>query len=265
MGRNRKKHNHSANLGLILNELRKSSPEGGMTLKELADLCGVSKRNVYRYLNEIEDMGFELIRPTQTRPCQPGHGKYRLSGKALLENKTDTNLMMILGFFAQGQLQYHEHLKVVKEFFIRYLAAKYKLSLPVNWVPSSTASNAAPDEQKKETQSNVRNLPLSGQKQCEIVKIVISPAAAEKIAEEQLNYSIIKQEYLSDGSLLLTLEVNEFDNILSWIFKWGEDAEIVEPHWLRKRMINTCKAITKAYNSKFLSKKITYLQTIEIS
>jgi len=261
MSREQKKHKHAANLSMILNELRKTSLEGGLTLKELAELCGVSKRNVYRYLNEIENMGFELVRPIQTKPGQAGQGKYRLRRKTLPENRLDTNLMMILGLVAQGQLQYHEHLKVVNEFFIRYLAAKYQLSLPVNWLPPTETSEICTTNKKR----NIGGFTLNKKKRCEIVKVVIGPSAAEVFQQEQFDFHVIRQEKLSDGSLLLTLGVYNSNDVLSWVFKWGEEAEIIEPRRLRKKMTDLCNTITKAYSSKYLSKKISYLQTIDIS
>lgn len=261
MGREHKKHKHAANLSLILNELRKTSLEGGLTLKDLAELCSVSKRNVYRYLNEIEKMGFELVRPVQTKPGVSGQGKYRLRRKTLPEDRLDTNIMMILGLVAQGQLQYYEHLKVVNEFFIRYLAAKYQLSLPANWSPPTET----PDEYVSSKKRNIRKLPLNKCKRCEIVKVVIGPTAADTFQQGQFDFHIIRREKLSDGSLLLTLGVYSSSELLSWVFKWGEDAEIVEPHRLRKKMTDLCKTITKAYNSRYLSKKTSYLKTIDIS
>jgi predicted DNA-binding transcriptional regulator YafY len=268
MGRARKKHNHAANLNLILNELRRTSPDGGLTLKELSELCGVCKRNVYRYLNEIEEMGFDLVRPIQSKPGQVGRGKYRLRKKTLPETRLDTNLMMIMGLNAQRELQYREHLRVINEFFIRYLAAKYHLSLPIDWkLPEDDKPlEDTPIKTKTSKQTTSKRSVLQNiQGHSETAKIIISPAAAEKYKREQVPVEPVLEEMLSDGSLLITIEFNNCSELLPWIFQWGGEAEIVEPNRLRKRMTEYCNSIIKAHHSKYLSRKVSYLNATEIS
>lgn len=263
MGRAHKKHNHAANLNLILNELRRTSYDGGLTLKELSELCGVCKRNVYRYLNEIEEMGFELVRPVQTKPGQVGHGKYRLRKKTLPETRIDTNLMMIIGLNAQRELQYREHLRVINEFFIRYLAAKYHLSLPSDW---KLPEDDKPAEVKTSKQTTSQRPVLQNiQNHLETAKIIISPTAAEKYKREQVPVEPVLEEMLSDGSLLITIKFNNCSELLPWIFQWGGEAEVMEPTRLRKRMTEYCNSIIKAHRSKYLSRKVSYLNATEIS
>lgn len=269
MGRANKKHNHAANLNLILNELRKTSPDGGLTLKELAELCGVSTRNIYRYLNEIEEMGFDLVRPMQTKPGSYGQGKYRLRNKTLPETRIDTNLMMIIGLNAQRQLQYQEHLRIINEFFIKYLAAKYNLSLPSDWKLPSTHQLINEPKNSKQTTSTkavLQNININPTKHRnpEKVKIVISASAAETYKKYRAPFKVILEEELSDGSLLLTFELTNPTEIFPWIFQWNGDAEIVEPLRLRSKLTEFCNSVIKAHHNKYLSRKISYMDTTKI-
>ncbi|MEG6616868.1 WYL domain-containing protein [Peptococcaceae bacterium 1198_IL3148] len=272
MGRAHKKHNHAANLNLILNELRKTSRDGGLTLKELCELCGVCKRNIYRYLNEIEEMGFELVRPLQSKPGQIGHGKYRLRRKTLPETSVDTNLMMIMGLNAQRELQYREHLKIINEFFIRYLAAKYCLSLPADWkLPEENeekqSSALQTCKQTTSTQAVLQNIHCNknNKELVETAKIIISPTAAESYKRESVPSELVLEEVLSDGSILITLKLNTCKEILPWVFQWSGEAEIVEPKRLRLKMKEYCNSVIKAHRSKYLSRKLSYLHATEIS
>ncbi|MEG6616863.1 hypothetical protein V6C27_10595 [Peptococcaceae bacterium 1198_IL3148] len=133
MVRGKGKHNLVNNVSLVLKELVRTSGRGGSTLEELADLCGVSTRNVYRYLREIETMGFQLLRPSQVNSKNKGKGRYRLSAQVLQICQTDMELVMLINFYSHMEKQYREHLNLINEVFIRYLAGKNGLILPINW------------------------------------------------------------------------------------------------------------------------------------
>ncbi|MBM7853994.1 putative DNA-binding transcriptional regulator YafY [Desulfohalotomaculum tongense] len=266
MGRAKTKHNHAANLDLILNKLRESTPDGGVTLEELSSLCGVSKRNIYRYLNELEYMGIEIIRPVQQKPGTPGRGKYYLSEKTMLESDTDASLIMLMGLNAQKEAQYRNLLMALYEIFIRYLAAKYHLSLPKEWKMSEIHQspvnelNDSKQPSAKEQTGTVFYLPTANKNnqpksKKEAVKVILSPKAAEIYRNTPEHFKTISQEPLPDGSLLLTLRASCDNEILSWLFHWNGEAEIIEPIRIRKKLIDFCNNVLKTHQSKYLSQK----------
>lgn len=127
------KHNRVRNINLILRKLLKSSSQGGSTLEDLAQLCNVSERHVYRYLRDIENMGFELIRPQQIPTSDGGKGRYRLSDKTIQASQGDISLMLLIGLYTQKEIQYRQQLLAIYEVFVRNAAAKNGIILPINW------------------------------------------------------------------------------------------------------------------------------------
>ena len=252
MGRANTKHNHIANVNLVLNHLRKTTPEGGATLTELAELCGVSTRNIYRYLNELEEIGFDIVRPIQNKPGIPGHGKYRLRNRTLPYSRIDANLMMLIGVYAQKQLHYHEQLQLIYEFFIRHMAIKNHLTLPANWkledLKQSSAKNTvtylhSAKDHRKTSKS-------------ESIVIMLSASAAKKYRKAQPPFNAVEKE-MPDGSLQLTLTQVSSQDILPWLFQWGGETEIITPVSLRTKLTDFCKTILQVHSDKYLSGKIS--------
>jgi len=52
---------------------------------------------------------------------------------------------------------------------------------------------------------------------------------------------------LSDGVLIMTLNVTDTHELLSWILGWGDKIKVLEPKELRMEIINTTKAIQAVY------------------
>lgn len=124
------KHNRVNNISLILRELLKTSKMGGSTLGELADLCGVSRRNIYRYLNEIEAMGFELVRPSNLKATKNVKGRYKLSNKEPQFFQANIDLLMLSALYMQKEKQYREELNLIYEVLVKLLVLKNKTLLP---------------------------------------------------------------------------------------------------------------------------------------
>lgn len=136
MGRVKAKHNRIKNINLILKKLLVSSPTGGATLQELADLCKVSERNIYRYLKDIEKMGFELIRPRQAI-TNASKGRYQLSSGTIQSCRADISLMMQIGLYTQKLTIYRQLLNAMYELFIRKVATQHGIFIPLEWKISS--------------------------------------------------------------------------------------------------------------------------------
>ncbi len=132
MTKQKRKNARINNISLIINELHRTTPHGGSTITELAALCGVSTRNVYRYLNDIESMGIEIIRPVQVKPGLRGKGRYQLKNIAA-DSAEDSGLIALISYCIAGELQCRQLYYKTCELLIKYLALKHKLSLPPNW------------------------------------------------------------------------------------------------------------------------------------
>lgn len=132
MGRVKSKHNRFKNINLILEKLLASSPTGGATLQELAEICKVSERNVYRYLKDIEKMGFELIRPRQAI-ANANKGRYQLSSGTIQSCRVDISLMMQIGLYTQKLTMYRQLLNTMYELFIRKVAIQHGIFIPLEW------------------------------------------------------------------------------------------------------------------------------------
>ncbi len=252
MGRANTKHNHIANVNLVLNHLRKTTPDGGATLTELAELCAVSTRNIYRYLNELEQIGFDIVRPVQNKPGVPGQGKYRLRNRTLPYSRIDANLMMLIGVYAQKQIHYREQLQSIYEFFIRHMAIKNHLTLPADWKLEDLKQSPAKStvtylhtakDQKKTSKS-------------ESIVIILSASAAKRYRKVQSPFNAVEKE-LPDGSLQLTLPPVSSSDLLPWLFQWGGETEIITPVSLRTKLTDFCKAVLNAHSDKYLSGKIS--------
>jgi transcriptional antiterminator len=127
------KHKSVNNISLILKELLRTSKQGGSTLEELADLCGVSTRNIYRYLNIIETMGFQLVRPSNLDLANKVKGCYKLSFEIPQPSYEDIDLLMLIFLYKHKAKQYREHIKLIYEVFVSLLALKNGLILPIDW------------------------------------------------------------------------------------------------------------------------------------
>lgn len=133
MTKHKKKNKRLENIKLLICELQKATPNGGLTLQEMAEICGVSTRNIYRYLNDIEKIGIEIIRPVQIKPGLSGCGKYCLANSINPELSEDTEMIVFIGCCVVGAYQYCQLLCQTFELLIKYLALKNKLILPSNW------------------------------------------------------------------------------------------------------------------------------------
>lgn len=257
MGRANTKHNRVANINKVLNHLRKTTPKGGCTLNELAQLCKVSTRNIYRYLNDLEDIGFDIVRPAQSKPGVTGQGKYRLRSRTMPQSRVDANLMMLIGLYAKKQNQYREQLRLLYEFLIRYIAMKNSILLPPNWKlteikqPITAKSNALTYLPAKESKKTTVKSAVY-----ENVVIMLSSAAAKKYHQEDAPFKAV-EEQMSNGSLLLNIKSVKTNEILPWLFQWGDEAEVIAPISLRNKLTDYCLSILNVYSRKYVSDKIS--------
>ncbi|AEF94041.1 helix-turn-helix, type 11 domain-containing protein [Desulfotomaculum nigrificans CO-1-SRB] len=121
------KHNHALNLARLLQALKDSTSVGGITLQQLVDICGVSKRQVYRYLRELEQMGIEIERPRVRAGRKKSTGCYRLNPYQVEDFLTETMLLMFFNELIINYQQYKKQVLFLKEFIIHFLAMRHGL------------------------------------------------------------------------------------------------------------------------------------------
>lgn len=135
----RGKHNHEVNLDIVLRELMDSSRTGGVTLQHLANVCGVSKRHVYRYLRELEQMGIPLERPLVVQTGRAGGGRYKLKVDQGKDVTGETILIAALYQMLDRWYIYHKQFMYVKELLIRSMAIRNGFKLPLNFMDNSNS------------------------------------------------------------------------------------------------------------------------------
>lgn len=84
----------------------------------------------------------------------------------------------------------------------------------------------------------------------QVVRIKFGPNAARYI-DESYHHKSQKKLMAADGSLILSLTVSEPREILWYlVFPWGDEAEILEPQWLRKEAVRIAQAMIQRYTDK---------------
>jgi len=83
----------------------------------------------------------------------------------------------------------------------------------------------------------------------ELVKLRFSPKVSKAIRETAWHPSQ-RIENQSDGSMIMTLNVQNTIDFRSWILGKGEDVEVLEPMSLREQIIQVNKAVLRLYKHK---------------
>ncbi len=81
----------------------------------------------------------------------------------------------------------------------------------------------------------------------QLVRIRFAPNAARYIDESWLHESQKKMVGI-DGSLILSLSVSDPREVLWYlVFPWGDEAEILEPQWLREEALKIAHRVVETY------------------
>ena len=78
------------------------------------------------------------------------------------------------------------------------------------------------------------------------VVIRFAPKVATNVAEVHW-HSSQKTEFLPDGSLEFRARVNGINEIHWWVLGYGDQAEVISPAPLRRKLAQTAKAMAKRY------------------
>ena len=78
------------------------------------------------------------------------------------------------------------------------------------------------------------------------IKLRFAPDIA-RIMEETKYHTSQKVKHQADGSVIITIRVAISMELCSWILRWGEKVEVLEPEELRKEIKRTVRAMKKMY------------------
>jgi predicted DNA-binding transcriptional regulator YafY len=88
---------------------------------------------------------------------------------------------------------------------------------------------------------------MASDKPPQLVRIKFAANAARYI-DEAYHHESEKKLRFADGSLRLSLTVSDPREVLWYlVFPWGEEAEILEPQWLREEAIRVAERIMAKY------------------
>lgn len=87
------------------------------------------------------------------------------------------------------------------------------------------------------------------EKEVETVKLHFKPSLRRPIMEAIWHPSQV-MEPQDDGSMIMTLRVNNTYDFRSWILGWGDEVEVLEPETLRNQIIQINKSALDMYTGK---------------
>jgi transposase len=88
----------------------------------------------------------------------------------------------------------------------------------------------------------------------ETVKLRFSKRISHAIKETLFHQSQLT-EMQADGSVLMTLKVNNTGDFHAWIMSWGKDVEVLEPQALRNHMLDVIRSLADIYGAKGILNK----------
>jgi len=85
--------------------------------------------------------------------------------------------------------------------------------------------------------------------EAETIKLKVAPEIARIMKETRWHPSqVVKRQ--KDGSAIMTFKAAPTIELSSWILKWGETVEVLEPEELRQEVMETAKKMAKIYQKK---------------
>ncbi|CCO09462.1 WYL domain-containing protein [Desulforamulus hydrothermalis] len=230
------KHNHTRNLETVLTEIKRHRGQG-VSLAHLAVSCGVSTRQVYRYLNELQKLGYEILKVAPTETAETGGYTLRETENSL---PNEMPLLNMLDELSQLSKQIAISRSFVKEFLFRLWLSKLGTVLPLN---ISVAGFNHADAVNASGQTVV--LAARNDGDLEEIKIRVSPRVIGSVTERLATELIAKQRQ-KDGRYILLLKTYRAREMAGVLVQWGSEVEVLEPGWLRYRILENCKAVLHA-------------------
>ncbi|MDD2471624.1 MAG: WYL domain-containing protein [Dehalococcoidales bacterium] len=69
-----------------------------------------------------------------------------------------------------------------------------------------------------------------------------------RIIEESVWHPSQKLEKKGDGSLGMTMEVNDTPELVNWILGWGDNVEVISPEWFRRKISDQAARMAAIYS-----------------
>jgi len=80
------------------------------------------------------------------------------------------------------------------------------------------------------------------------IKIWFSKAVAQKI-KETIRHPSQRLEPQQDGSVICSLRVSGYREVINWVLSWGKEAELLEPQWVRERIAEEVRSMYSKYQT----------------
>lgn len=251
------KHNCSRNLKIVLKELQQSSDRGGVSLEYLALKCGVSTRQIYRYLNELQNMGYDILKSVNQE--SDSKGGYTLKGSDPVQQAADLQLINMLGNLESIKDEILSAKLFIKEFLLRVWLNQLGIVIPLTKsILSYNLDDAITVSRQTVVFSNTPEEPLLD------VKLKVSAKAASLVAQS-LNTEVISRQRQKDGNYIIQLKTKRVREMSGVLMQWGSAVEVLEPSWLRHKMVENCKAILYASRQKNKDRSSLYTQGSQFS
>ena len=125
-----RKKNRSNNLRLILRLLKKHVQDG-VTVQQMALACGVSERNIYRYLQELKQLGLPI---ESYKPYPPGATGCYYKLKAPQERDVSSEVLNLVSLnqALQDCYQVQDSILFMKKIILWRLAIRYGILVPLH-------------------------------------------------------------------------------------------------------------------------------------
>ncbi|ABO50515.1 Helix-turn-helix, type 11 domain protein [Desulforamulus reducens MI-1] len=243
------KHNHSQNLEIVLKELRNFSDRGGAPLEYLALKCGVSTRQIYRYLNELQNLGYEILKTTHHDSEFPGGYTIREKERESAAELLLINMLSDLDIL-KNEMQYARFF--LKEILIRTWMSRVGIiipfDIPICFFDSEDAVCAS-------RQTMVVSKTVEGS--WEDIKIKVSAKVLSNVCQ-LLAGDISSKQKLKDGTFMLQIYTKRGREMIGLLTMWGSEVDIIEPGWLRYKVLENCKNILHANRLRRIDKNDMY-------
>lgn len=248
--RKKNKHSHSSNLEIVLKELKQKNDQGGVPLNDLALKCGVSIRQIYRYFNELQNLGYEIIKIPI--PNSNNAGRYILQE---IEQNQNVNLTLIniLNDLEKIKNEVKSAKLFINELLVRYWMIKLGIIIPL-----TTPIQLLEYEDAITASHQVFIYGNTVEEHWEYIRIKASPKVVNLVVKSLCN-EISSQQRLRDGWFSLNLRTKRIREIAGLLTQWGSEVEVIEPGWLRHKMLENCKAILHASRLRKIDKNDDFL------
>ncbi|MDO7787079.1 WYL domain-containing protein [Desulforamulus aquiferis] len=242
----KREHNHSRNLKIVLRELQRYNGLGGISLEDLAFKCGVSNRQIYRYLNELQSMGFEIIKTTNYDASS--RGRYSINDDEKSEDEITLPLINLLEFMDSFKNEILAARLFIREVLLRNWLMQQGIILPLHYpIVSYDLQDAIT------VHRHTYIVPEQSEEIKEEIRIKVSPKIVNNVLRS-LASEVSGRQRQRDGSYIFQITTKRIRDMVGLLTQWGSGVEVIQPSWLQHKLLENCKAILCAHRQRKSSK-----------